>query len=179
MLDNSISSRDQRRVAVVHQFLQSQSTLVLSTIAPDGKIHSAPLYYLATENLDLYWISSRRSAHSQHIATNPSASAAIFQSTFNWREIAGVQMQGICSIAERHERAQHLKRYLERFQLNSLASFGIARATMYLFRPQWLRFTDNRKRFAQRFELDLSTFAREAPPTAAAVVAASRSDRLP
>lgn len=147
--------RIEKRIATVHTLLDAQSTLVLSTAGSEAEPHATPLYYLATPRLDLFWLSSRSTRHSQALALHPRASAAVFVPTFEWRQIAGVQMEGICAIAGDDERALHLEAYCARFHLGSVLSAVISRSTLYRFRPTWLRYIDNRKRFGYRFELTL------------------------
>ena len=147
--------RLQRRIDVVYRFLEKQSTFVLSTSGADGAMHSAPLYYLPSPKLELFWLSSRSSRHSQDIAQSSQASAAVFQPTFEWRQIAGVQMHGACFIAEEQDRIRRLDAYCERFHLGSLFSVAIAQATLYRFTPLWVRYIDNSKRFGYRFEIEL------------------------
>lgn len=145
-----------RRIAAVYRFLQSESTLVLSTCGAQGLAHATPLYYVAAENLDLYWISSKSSRHSLNLSERDGASVAVFRATFEWRRIAGVQMEGECAQVEEEERAIYLPAYRERFRLGALFSRMIALGTMYRFRPRWARYIDNSKRFGGRFEIELA-----------------------
>jgi len=143
------------RLRQVYEFLQSESTLVLSTLGGDSLPHAAPLFYLVTEQLDLFWLSSPDSAHSCNLLAAPAASVAVFHSTFHWQKIAGVQMRGLCSVVDDPGRQAILTAYCHRFQLGSLLSLAIARSRLYRFRPNWLRYTNNQKRFGFKFELDL------------------------
>lgn len=146
----------EHKIETVYRFLQQESTVVLSTCGPDGRAHATPLYYLVAENLDLYWISAKSSRHSQNLITNRRVSAAVFRATFEWRKIVGVQMEGECAEAEERERALSLPAYRERFQLGALFSQAIALGTMFRFRPRWLRYIDNSKRFGGKFEIELT-----------------------
>jgi uncharacterized protein YhbP (UPF0306 family) len=141
------------KIRKVYEFLQSESTLVLSTKGADGAVHSTPLFYLVAENLDLMWLSSVDSRHSQSVRVEPNVSVAVFRSTFEWRKIAGVQMHGLCSIVDGPERSPILDSYCSRFQLGSVLSLAASRSLVYRFRPQWIRYIDNQKRFGYKFEL--------------------------
>jgi uncharacterized protein YhbP (UPF0306 family) len=143
------------KIRKVYEFLQSQSTLALSTRGADGAVHSTPLFYLAQENLDLMWLSSADSTHSASVRVEPNVSVAVFRSTFEWRKIAGVQMHGLCSIVEGVERVPILDAYCSRFQLGTVLSFAASRSIVYRFRPHWIRYLDNQKRFGYKFELVL------------------------
>jgi len=144
-----------KKTLKVYEFLQSESTLVVSTKDADGRVHSAPLFYSIAENLDLVWISSAKSRHSVSIGIEPDVAIAVFRSTFEWRKIVGVQMHGTCSIIAGAERKPILEAYCLRFQLGSVSSFAIARSLVYRFHPHWVRFIDNQKRFGYKLELDL------------------------
>jgi uncharacterized protein YhbP (UPF0306 family) len=143
------------KIRKVFEFLQSESTLVLSTKNAEGAVHSTPLFYLAAENLDLMWLSSADSRHSASVRVEPNVSIAVFRPTFEWRKIAGVQMHGSCSIVENAERAPILDAYCSKFQLGTVLSLAVSRSIVYRFRPQWIRYIDNQKRFGYKFELVL------------------------
>jgi uncharacterized protein YhbP (UPF0306 family) len=143
------------RMREVYEFLQGESTLVLSTKGGDGAVHATPLYYTVAENLDLMWLSSRESAHSEALLVEPRAAVAVFHSTFEWREIAGVQMHGVCSTVEGGERSAIVDVYRARFQLGTVLSLAVSMSVVYRFRPRWIRMMDNRERFGYKFEMEL------------------------
>ena len=150
-----------KKILRIYKFLQSESTLVLSTKGADGTVHSTPLFYVVEENLDLLWLSSAGSRHSRHINGEPQASIAVFRSTFEWRKIIGVQMHGQCSIVHGSERSPVIHAYCSRFQLDTVLSFSVSRSLVYRFRPQWVRYIDNQKRFGHKFEV---VFEENPPP---------------
>jgi uncharacterized protein YhbP (UPF0306 family) len=143
------------KIRKVHEFLQSESTLVLSTKGADGAVHSAPLFYLPAENLDLMWLSSGDTRHSEHVRVEPRVSVAVFRSTFEWRKIAGVQMDGQCSIIDGSERSPILDAYCSRFQLGTALSFTVSKSLLYRFRPRWIRYIENQRRLGYKFEIVL------------------------
>lgn len=145
----------QKRIETVFALLQRQSTCVLSTADTSGAVSAAPLYFLATPQLDLYWLSSTSSRHSRNLAATGRVALAVFEPTFAWRSIAGVQMEGRCAVAPAADRELHLPAYCERFHLGSILSVAVAQSTLYRFHPTWVRYIDNGKRFGYRFELDL------------------------
>jgi len=139
--------------ATVRQFLEAQSTLVLSTVNDQGMPHSTPLFYVQGEELALYWLSMGSSVHTRNILRGHAISVSVHRSTFAWREIAGVQMRGAAAIAETHERDAMLPRYRSRFQLGRTFTAAIAASSFFVFRPTWVRYLDNSKRFNYKFEL--------------------------
>ena len=147
------------------ELLAAESTLTLSAVAADGQPHAAPVFYLPATLpeaggpvslspgcLDLVWLSSPSSLHSACLHADPRAAAAIYRPTFAWRQIAGVQMHGHCSVVDGQERAALLPRYCGRFQLGSILSLAIRRSTLYRFRPRWVRLLDNRRGFGWKQE---------------------------
>jgi uncharacterized protein YhbP (UPF0306 family) len=143
---------DRVKKATVRKFLETQSTLVLSTVNEQGVPHATPLFYVQGEDLALYWLSGRSSFHTKNILRAPSVSVSVHRSTFAWKEIAGVQMQGIAAIAEMHERDAMLREYRSRFRLGRTFTAAIAASSMFVFRPTWVRYLDNSKRLAYKFE---------------------------
>jgi uncharacterized protein len=143
------------RIRKVFDFLQSESTLVHSVRDAEGTVHSAPLFYFVSENLDLFWVSSHDSRHSICLLSEPRTSVAVFRSAFEWKRITGVQMEGAAAAVDGPERSVLLTAYCARFHLGTVLSLAAARNTLYRFQPRWIRYIDNAKRFGYKFELTL------------------------
>jgi uncharacterized protein YhbP (UPF0306 family) len=145
---------------LVAALLTSQTTLSLATVAEDGTPHIAPLFYLAGEALDLYWLSSVSSVHSRNLKRSPAAAVAVYSPATGWKEIQGVQMRGTVSVVhDRTERRQIIEGYVARFQLGPLFRVRIARSRLYRFRPEWIRYLDNTAQFGHKFELRIAAAA--------------------
>ncbi len=130
--------------------------MVLSTVDAAGQSHTTPLFYLTGDDFELYWLSSRSSMHSCNIAASPQVSAAIYAATDRWQEIRGVQMRGsVSKITERIRRREISKQYRERFQLSEFFRAVMARSSLYVFQPCWVRYIDNTRRFGFKCEIDL------------------------
>lgn len=147
--------RSDEQIRKIEEFLQGESTVVLSVKDGQGAVHSAPLFYWPGEGLRLYWVSSGKSRHSEALQANPGVAAAVFHATFEWREIAGVQMEGTAEAVDGEERRTVLEGYKERFHLNNLFGAALSASTLYRFRPWWVRYIDNHTSFGQTFELTL------------------------
>ncbi len=142
----------------IERLVHSQSTLVLSTVNPDGKPHATPLFYLAGAELELYWFSSDSSQHSGNLTWDHSVAVAIYTSTEHWKEICGVQMRGaVENITDRKIRRNVTRRYCERFHLGQSFRLALARSSLYVLWPAWIRYIDNSKRFGYRSEIQLPT----------------------
>lgn len=144
--------------ARIRSLLRRQSTLVLATADEHGVPHTAPLFFLAGDDLRLYWFSSRATRHSQNCARNPAASIAVFRNTSQWRQIQGVQMQGSVSVvADRTLRSAIRKKYCSRFQLDARFAVVLRLSSLYCFTPSWVRLIDNARRFGEKIEIGLKS----------------------
>jgi uncharacterized protein YhbP (UPF0306 family) len=140
----------------IRALLHSQTTLVLATAGEDSLPRSTPLFFIADDDLRLYWLSSRSSLHSRNCARNPEVSIAISKDAQRWQQIQGVQMQGSVSIVtDRSLRNEIASAYSARFQLGNLFAFTIRHSSLYCFTPSWVRYLDNSRRFGYKFELNL------------------------
>ena len=142
-------------LARVCAFLSEQHTLTLATIGPDGGPQAADLYYAATEDLSLYFVSVPGSRHAVNIARDPRVSATIHADSRRWRDIKGVQLEGTCVRLAGSERASAWARYTTQFPF-VLADAALARALqkvdMYRITPRWLRWIDNTTRLGHNQE---------------------------
>jgi len=124
----------------VRELLEHETTLVLATTADDGSPIATPLFYYSDAELNLYWLSSAESRHSRNLAARPRVAVTVFAPVTDWREVRGVQMEGVA--AETAGDAI-LAEYRLRFRLGPELDAVIARSTMYVFRPEWWRFIDS------------------------------------
>jgi uncharacterized protein YhbP (UPF0306 family) len=142
--------------------LEEQSTLALATVSEDGAPHVTPLFYLPGEGLSLYWFSSPRSRHSRNLGSNPKASVTVYRPTDAWREICGVQMQGVASVLTgRTARAEIQERYTARFRLGATFRAALRASRLYVFRPDRVRYLDNGKGFGFKAEFQAGVAAEE------------------
>jgi hypothetical protein len=144
-------------IATVAAFLKDQSTLALATVAGDGSPRVTPLFYLLEDYLQMYWFSSASSEHSRSLRRNPAVAVTVYRDTERWREIRGVQMRGAAqAVGDRTLRRSIAEAYAERFQLGKVLQAGIARSSLYVFEPSWIRYIDNSRRLGYRFEVRIA-----------------------
>ena len=155
MANTAATAGREETIRKVYEFLQTQSTLVLSTRGAEGEVHSAPLFYLVTEGLELLWLSSADTQHSRDLLAEPQAAVSVFRPTFAWREIAGVQMRGVCQTVDNLEREALVVGFRERFGLGDEFASVIAGSRLYRFRPHWARLIDNMQGFGSKVKLEL------------------------
>ena len=72
----------------------SISTLTLATVSPDCRPHAAPVYFVADDDLRLYYFSAESSRHAQDTGLSRSAAGAIYPPCYDWQEIRGLQLEG-------------------------------------------------------------------------------------
>jgi uncharacterized protein YhbP (UPF0306 family) len=143
-------------LACARELLESQNTLTLATVDDHGRPCATPLFYLPRPDLTLCWLSSADSQHSLNLRSHPLASVAVYAAVNRWEEIRGVQMEGaVQEIADASERRETLSAYRRRFRLGTVLSLAIAKATLYSFRPSWIRYLDNARGFGYKVELIL------------------------
>ncbi len=144
-------------LGAIRRFVRTHGTLVLSTSDGSGQSSAAPLFYLAGPDLELYWFSSSSSRHSVNIARDPRGFIVIYHPTERWHEIRGVQMQGtVQKIVDRSQRREIVKAYRDKFELPESFRVVIARSSLYVFRPSWMRYLDNAKRFGSKLEFSVA-----------------------
>ena len=149
-----------KQIELVARLLKSESTLALATTAADGSPRTAPVFYLADDELCLYWFSSASSQHSRNLKRDAAAAVAVYRATDEWDRICGVQMHGSVAVAADPDvRRAVTEAYVKRFRLGALFRVGIRRSRLYRFTPSWVRYIDNSKRFGYKFELTLAPHA--------------------
>ena len=139
----------------IASLLNSENTLVLATLNADGTSRATPLFYLAGEDLQLYWFSSLSSQHSKNLKISPDAAAAVFRPTDDWKRICGVQMRGqVTLVRDPAIRRTIREAYADRFRLNLMLRTPMKQSGLFVFRPIWIRYLDNTRRFGYKFEIN-------------------------
>ena len=143
---------------IVREFLNTQSTMALATVNANGQPETAPLFYVADDRLNLYWLSATHVRHSVNLATNSRVSATVYPAVWHWNDISGVQVEGTASlIHDERMREQILLLYLRKFQLPPEFDAAIAASSLYVLRPTWLRWVDNSVKFGHKAEISLNS----------------------
>ena len=150
---------------LVAALLAAQSTLSLATTNENGQAYVTPLFYYFVEpEFALCWLSSADSQHSRNLARNSAAAVTVYRQTEKWQEICGVQMTGqAVRIEDRARRKTIVAGYMKRFHLGTIFRLAISRSVLYAFRPAWIRYLDNSKRFGYKTELTLPPEGNDAP----------------
>ncbi len=127
-------------------FLAEHTTLTLATVGPDGEPQAADLYYAETDDLTLYFISAADSRHATNVARDPRVAATVHANAPHWRDIRGVQLEGMCARVVGAGRAKAWARYTAKFPFvltDASLAHALQRVEMYRITPHWLRWIDN------------------------------------
>jgi uncharacterized protein YhbP (UPF0306 family) len=140
--------------------LLALSTMTLATANSSGEAHAAPVYFAAlqssTLSLELYFFSAPDSRHTQDLATNSHAAAAIYPETTGWEDIRGLQLEGsVRLLPEGIEWDAAWQVYLAKFPFTSTMKEIIAQNAFYAFHASWVRLIDNRLGFGYKQEWTL------------------------
>ncbi len=139
------------------ELIAGETAMVLATADGDGTPRSAPLFYWA-EGLNLFWLSAEDARHSTNLASSSRAAVSVYVNVADWREIRGVQMEGVAEpVYEVEKRRRVIEAYRERLKLGVELEFAIAGTTLYSFQPVWVRYIDNRRGFGFKLETNVGT----------------------
>lgn len=132
----------------------SLPAMSLATQGTDGLPHAATVYFAASaDRRGLYFFSDPASQHSLDLAANPRAAATIDPPVDDWRAIRGLQLRGeVQVIPPGTEWEQGWQVYLARFPFVKDMREIVARNSLYVFRPDWVRRIDNRRGFGYKEE---------------------------
>ena len=146
------------------KMLQDHHTVTIST-TDEKSVWSATVFYVSDENLNLFFLSSAKSRHIQHIQKNPHVSAAIYKDQKDWEKIKGIQMSGMVIELEGTERKLAIDMYLKKYQFLDRAinnplnddeeKIGSQFASIPFFKlkPSFIRIIDNQVSFGHKEEI--------------------------
>ncbi len=150
----------------VQDFLAQHNTMTLATVGQDGEPRAAAVFYAADKGLNLYFLSSPNSRHSQNLARTPRVAATVHADGQAWQAICGLQIEGTARQVDGVRELAHAARvYAGRFEFLkgllgaddaggpvSLAG-PVASSRFYVLRPTWIRLIDNAMGFGHKEEV--------------------------
>jgi uncharacterized protein len=144
----------------VQRYLREHHVMTLASHGDEG-VWAAAVFY-ANDGFAVYFLSPPTSRHCRNLAGNPRASAAVHEDYADWREIKGVQMEGIASVLAGEEEEKARRLYAAKFPIvGKLAQApaaivkALAKVRWYKLIPERLYFIDNAAGFGHRDEIDL------------------------
>jgi uncharacterized protein YhbP (UPF0306 family) len=137
-------------------YLAQRSTVTVATVNSQGLPQAADVFFAADEDGSLIFVSGVASRHGQSIAAGSRVAVTVHGETWNWREIAGVQMEGRAHlIPPGAGREQAWETFKSKFPFVDEFEAEVARSEFYRFVPEWIRLIDNSVQFGYREELNL------------------------
>ncbi len=145
--------------AATGALLREVAPMTLATCA--GNVPWASDVYFASSGFDLVFFSSLDSRHCRNLAANPSCAVTVHAPVATWRDIRGVQIEGVAGLANTvGEKARALAAYVEKFPFardlmaNPVGAVRTAfRAHAHVFRPMRIRYLDNGRGIGARFSV--------------------------
>lgn len=145
------------RRKLVLEYLRQHQVMTLATIGPEGPWAAAVFY--VNEEFVFYFLSAGHTRHSQNIAENSRAAAAIQEDYKDWPSIRGIQLEGIVSRLQVAEQRWARSLYEEKYPFiknaTSQIRLGLTRVNWYQMSPSRLYFIDNSKGLGHRDEIPL------------------------
>lgn len=154
-------------VTLVKTFLGEHNTMTVATVGPWGEPQAAAVFYAADEQLNLFYLSSPTSRHSQNLMHHARVAATVHADGQAWQEIRGLQIEGTVQQVEGPLMlAQAARTYAARYDfLRGLlgdAADGpaalrgpVAGSRFYVLKPAWMRLIDNSQGFGHKEEWTL------------------------
>lgn len=130
---------------LVREYLQGDArTMQLATVM-DGKPWISTVYFVADDELNLYWLSWPERRHSREIAENPQVAATVVIKTD--KPVIGVQLDGVADIVTDSTRVvEVMDRYVAKYDAGKefVAKFaeGTNHHVLYALTPQHIQLFD-------------------------------------
>jgi uncharacterized protein YhbP (UPF0306 family) len=144
--------------SLICRYLAGHTTLSLAT-CHNNQPWATDLFYASDDDCRLYFVSSGKTRHCQHIAANPHVSVSISGEVNSWEKIKGRQLDGVAGVVPDPERDRVAETYLAKFpELRKLHKASeILRSfwesSFYRISPRWIRLIDNSKGFRHKDEM--------------------------
>jgi len=107
------------------------------------------------DGLSLCFVSTRDSRHAANIARNPLVAGTVHAAAGQWRDIRGIQLEGVCRRLVGTEAARAWAQYVARFPFvltDALLAAALTEVDIYAITLHWLRWIDNSVRLGHQVE---------------------------
>ncbi len=138
---------------LLRAFFGEHGTLSLATVDRHGRPHAANVYFVADDDLRLYFLSRPESDHSIHVAERSLVAGTIDAAAAPDR-IHGVQLRGRCAPCTADRFDIHWAQFVQRFPWAERHAEEARSQSFYRVDPTWLRWIDNRVRFGFKVETE-------------------------
>jgi Uncharacterized protein conserved in bacteria len=110
---NELSIEDVQKNVI--QMLREHHTVTIST-RDETSVWSATVFYVSDQDMNLFFLSSEKSKHINHIHQNNEVSATIYKDQSDWEKIKGIQLSGVVDELEGFAREKAIDQYLEKYK---------------------------------------------------------------
>ena len=142
-------------------YMEAHNTMTLATSS--GDVPWAATVFYANDDLHLYFFSAPDSRHCQNLAVNARVAVTIQEDYRDWREIKGIQLEGMVALVDGFlEKAKamavYARKYPQVIKLFTDPGSGVfykafLKVKFYCVTPQRVYFIDNEQGFGKRQEL--------------------------
>lgn len=133
-------------------YLREHNVMTLATSGPGG-VWAAAVFY-ASDHFDLFFLSASGTRHVQNIIHNPRVAATIQEDYAEWREIRGIQMEGVVRRLADREQVAAIALYRQKFphvfSAGATVAAALKKVDWFQLRPDRLYFVDNSRGFGHR-----------------------------
>jgi uncharacterized protein YhbP (UPF0306 family) len=133
-------------------YLEEHQVMTLATQGAGG-VWAAAVFYTNVQ-FDLYFLSAEHTRHVQNIRQNPRVAATIQEDYRDWKDIKGVQLEGIVQQLTGEAREEAIARYGRKFPFVANADARMQAALdqveWFRLRPDRFYFVDNSRGFGHR-----------------------------
>jgi uncharacterized protein YhbP (UPF0306 family) len=147
----------------VLEYLQSHNTMTLGTCREDSPWNATVFY--SSDHFNLYFFSAPDSRHCENLAANPRVAVTIQEDYKDWREIKGIQLEGIVEridsvLTKGRAMAIYARKYPDVIKLFTSPDSGVfykafLKVKFYRVVPERIFYIDNEGGFGKRRELVL------------------------
>jgi uncharacterized protein YhbP (UPF0306 family) len=142
----------------LYKFLDSNTILTLATTRKD-KPYISNLFYVADNDLSLYFLSNKKTRHAQEFIANPNVAVSIYDpASAPGKFVAGIQIEGKVVVAKGLDLVRNFPKYLKLFPATKINLEMLKQVNsdtrLFKFTPDKEYFTDKRI-FEKREEIDL------------------------
>jgi uncharacterized protein YhbP (UPF0306 family) len=100
----------------IARLLAANKLCSIATQRKNGEVHISTAFFSFGDDLDLHFLSNPASVHCQYLSRSPQVAIAVFDSHQIWGAAhKGLQLFGICDLAEGIEEKNARKLYANRF----------------------------------------------------------------
>jgi len=142
-------------------YLRKHNVMTLATSGPEG-LWSAAVFYV-NDDFNLYFTSSPTTRHCRNIAAHPEVAVTIQEDYRDWRQIKGIQLEGLARRLEGEQRAAAFARFGIKFpyvrnpdSVSEQIASALGKSAWFQVAPSRFYFIDNALGLGHRDEIDLA-----------------------